>query len=160
MQLSALFLGAFAVTISSAAAQAAAPAARTPTLAAIGIGVTNLTASTQFYTSVLGLSNTGQRYSTPQFDEVVLKLPGVASGSALVLMQYKQPKNVANLPIKLVFYVDNVKAQIEKIRKAGMKITLEPGTGVLGNRTIPTGFGLDPDGYALEINPVTALGTA
>jgi predicted enzyme related to lactoylglutathione lyase len=159
MQLSTLFLGIFAVTLSSVAAQAA-PAARSATLGAIGLGVTNLTASKEFYMSVLGLADTGQRFSTPEFDEVILKLPGAVTGSALVLMQYKKPRNVANLPIKLVFYVDDVKAQIEKIRKAGMRITLEPGTAKMANRTIPTGFGVDLDGYALEINPLSGLGKA
>jgi len=133
------------------------PAVRPATLGAIGLGVTDMNKSAKFYTEVLGLKDTGQRFFTPLFDEIVLALPGAHTGSALVLMQYKQPKNMTNLPIKLVFYVADVKTQIEKIRKAGGKITLEPGTGFLGNSTIPTGFGADPDGYMLEINPLTAL---
>jgi predicted enzyme related to lactoylglutathione lyase len=160
MHLPTLLLGVLTLAVASATAQAP-PASPTPTrvttLGAVGIAVSSLQNSTKFYTEVLGLKDTGQRYHLPTFDEVVLALPGAHTGSAIVLMQYKQPKNIANLPIKLVFYVEDVKVQIEKIRKAGGKITLEPGSGVMGNVTIPTGFGTDPDGYALEINPLTLL---
>jgi predicted enzyme related to lactoylglutathione lyase len=158
MHFSTIIMSVFALTVAQTSAQApASTPARTPTLGAVGIAVSSLKNSTKFYTEVLGLKDTGQHYSLPTFDEIVLSLPGTRPGSAIVLMQYKEPKNVANLPIKLVFYVEDVKAQIERIRKAGGRITLEPGSGIVANKTIPTGFGTDPDGYALEINPLSGL---
>jgi predicted enzyme related to lactoylglutathione lyase len=160
MHLSAVLLSVVALVVAPTTAQSPPPTpapARSMTLGAIGIAVSSLKNSTKFYTEVLGLKDTGQHYSLPTFEETVLSLPGSRPGSAIVLMQYKEPKNVANLPIKLVFYVEDVKVQIEKIRKAGGRITLEPGTAVVGNRTLPTGFGTDPDGYALEINPLSGL---
>jgi catechol 2,3-dioxygenase-like lactoylglutathione lyase family enzyme len=163
MHLNTVILSAFALVMAPAMAQAPPPApaaARIPTMGAIGLGVTDMVKSAKFYTEVLGLVDTKQRFSTPQFDEIVLTMPGKGAGSAVVLMQYKQPRNVTNLPIKLVFYVADVKAQVEKIRKAGMRITLEPGTGVVGNVTIPTAFGTDPDGYMLELNPLSLLSRA
>jgi len=135
----------------------APPTVPKQTLGAIGIGVSNLQRAAKFYIEVLGLKDSGMRYYTPLFDEIILSHAYPGSGSALVLMQWKTPKNLTNSAIKLVFYVENMKTTFDKIRKAGQEILTEPGTGKMGNVTIPTGFARDPDGYLLEFNPTTLL---
>jgi lactoylglutathione lyase len=153
-----LFATFLAIAALAVAETSSATAARTASLSAIGIGVTNMTESTKFYTEMFGMKYTGQLIRTPLFDEMILTYPTPSTGSALVLMEWKNKKSVKDLPIKLVFYVEDVKQNIEKLRKAGMKITLEPGTGKIGNTTLPTAFASDPDGYVLEVNPISMLG--
>jgi len=128
------------------------------TMAAVGIAVENLAKSQKFYTDVIGLRPTGMAFNTSTFDEIVMTMPGSRPGAALVLMQWKEPKNVKNVPVKLVFYVDDVKAIVEKIRTAGAKIDNEPGSIKIANRTLPTAMTRDLDGYVVELNPSTSLG--
>jgi catechol 2,3-dioxygenase-like lactoylglutathione lyase family enzyme len=126
-------------------------------LGAIGIDVADLTRAQKFYMDVLGMKDSGIKYNTPQFDEIVLNHPVPNSGSAIVLMKWKTPKTAANSRIKLVFYVDNIKTTFDAVKKDGREIVMEPGTGKLGNVTIPTGFARDPDGYLLEFNSLASL---
>ena len=128
--------------------------------AAVGIAVSDLSKSHDFYTKSLGLVQSGKQLDTSEFVEVILKLPGKSTGAAVVLMKWKTPKQTANLPVKLVFYVESVKTTIDKMRGLGAKIVAEPGTLKIRNTTLPTAFALDPDGYSVEINPITALGAA
>jgi len=116
-----------------------------------------MTASAKWYIDVLGMKDTGTRYYTAQFDEIVLSMPQPRTGSSLVLMQWKTPKNVTNQAVKLAYFVESVKGTIEKCRKTGVRIVLEPGSGKVGNTTIPTGMATDPDGYLLEFNPLSSL---
>jgi catechol 2,3-dioxygenase-like lactoylglutathione lyase family enzyme len=119
---------------------------------ATGIAVSDLAKSEAFYSKSLGMKRT-MVFDTPEFFEVVLGLPGNNTGAGLVLQKWKTPKQNVNLPIKLVFFVDNVKASIDKVRVQGGRIVNEPGT-LAG---IPTAFALDPDGYTLEFNPLSLL---
>lgn len=146
----------FAIAAPAVAEMSSSAAPTTPSLGAVGIGVANMTESAKFYTDVFGMKSNGQVIRTALFDEIILQYPSPSTGSALVVMEWKNKKSVKDLPIKLVFYVDDVKEKVEKIRKAGLKITLEPGTGKVGNTTLPTALATDPDGYVLEINPVSA----
>jgi catechol 2,3-dioxygenase-like lactoylglutathione lyase family enzyme len=147
----------FTAGIFALASLFAIPSTCTVTMGAVGIAVSDLQKSQDFYTKTLGLKATGMEFDTPQFFEIIMKLPGANTGSALVLMKWKTPKQTSNLPVKLVFYVDNVKTTIDKMRGLGAKIVAEPGSLKLKNATIPTAFALDPDGYSIELNPVTLL---
>jgi predicted enzyme related to lactoylglutathione lyase len=126
-------------------------------LGAVGIDVSSIEKSSAFYTSSLGLNKTGA-IDAGDFREAILKLPGTSTGSALVLVEYKKPKTIANPPVKLVFYVDDVKSSIEKMRKAGATIVAEPGSLKVKNTVLPTALARDPDGYLVEVNPLTSLG--
>jgi catechol 2,3-dioxygenase-like lactoylglutathione lyase family enzyme len=126
-------------------------------LGAVGIDVADLTRAQKFYMDILGMKDSGMKYNTPQFDEIVLSHPAPNSGSSIVLMKWKTPKTSANSRIKLVFYVDNIKKTIDAVKKDGREIVMEPGTGKMGNVTIPTGFARDPDGYLLEFNSLASL---
>lgn len=132
---------------------ASAPDASTPAslLGAVGIVVTDLKKSTDFYTRVLGMKQTAS-YNLANMDEVVLAHDN-PRGSSLVLMQYKDGTKFTfpDPPmLKLVNYVADPKAVIEKIRAEGYKITREAAPAAVLNNVV-LGFAKDPDGYDLEI---------
>ena len=78
--------------------------ARNAVFAATGIAVSDLAASKQIYSEGLGMQQSGSVISTPQFDEIVMRIPGEDTGAAVVLMKWKSPKQTTNLPVKMVFY--------------------------------------------------------
>jgi predicted enzyme related to lactoylglutathione lyase len=125
-------------------------------LGAIGIDVSSIAKSSAFYTSTLGLNKTGS-IDGGDFKEAIFKLPGTCTGSAVVLVEYKKPKTITP-GTKLVFYVDDVKATFEKLRKAGAKVVAEPGSLKIKSTVMPTALARDPDGYLIEVNPMTSLG--
>ena len=117
-------------------------------LAAVGIGVTDMARSEDFYTRVLGMQ-VQQRIDLPHLQEVVVGFEGRTS---VVLMHWLDGSNpnYRNNPIKLVFYVPNAKALIAAIRADGLEITREAEPlPEFGNMVI--GLGLDPDGYVVEL---------
>jgi catechol 2,3-dioxygenase-like lactoylglutathione lyase family enzyme len=127
-------------------------------MGAVGIAVSDMAKSQEFYTKTLGLKPNGMAFNTSEFSEIILTLPGTGTGSALVLMKYKTPKNTANLPVKLVFYVEDMAVTMGKMKEAGAKIVAEPGSLKIRNTTLPTAFVNDPDGYSVELNPLSAFG--
>jgi lactoylglutathione lyase len=123
-------------------------------LTAVGIGVSDLEKSADFYSRVLGMQET-QRFKVEYMDEIVLSHEG---RTAVVLMHWTDgsARNYRDNPIKLVFYVQDPKGLTEKIRAEGLEITREPeiypGMGVV------IALAKDPDGYVIELiqAPVTA----
>jgi catechol 2,3-dioxygenase-like lactoylglutathione lyase family enzyme len=133
----------------AAPATSAAPAA-SPTLGTVGIGVKDLKASAAFYADVLGMQEL-RRYELGYIDEIVMGYPG-GTGTSVVLMHW--PNDTARRydgnDVKLVFYVDDPKAVIERIRAHGLKIDREATPiEVLNGRIV--GMGRDPDGYVIEV---------
>jgi lactoylglutathione lyase len=123
--------------------------ARSPnSLGAVGIGVSDLARSTDFYSRVLGMTQT-QTFKLGYMDEVVLAYEG---RSAVVLMHYTDGKqhHYKDLPIKLVLYVTDPKAVADAIRAEGLEITREPAPiESLGGAMV--GLAKDPDGYVIEL---------
>ena len=123
--------------------------ARSPnSLGAVGIGVSDLARSVDFYSRVLGMTQT-QTFELDYMDEVVLAYEG---RSAVVLMHYTdgKPHNYKDLPVKLVLYVTDPKAVAEAIRADGLEITREPAPiESLGGAMV--GLAKDPDGYVIEL---------
>lgn len=116
-------------------------------LAAVGIGVTDMVRSEDFYTRVLGMQ-VQQRIELPHLREVIVGFEGRTS---VVLMHWLDGSNpnYRNNPVKLVFYVPDAKAVIEAIRADGLEITREAEPlADFGNMII--GLALDPDGYVVE----------
>ena len=134
-----------------------APAPTTPlpsVVGALGLGVSDLKRSTDFYTRVLGMKQT-QTFSLGYMDEVVVAWEGTR-GSSLVLMHWTDSSkiNYKDLPIKVVVYVADPKALADKIRAEGLEITREPApVPTLGNAIV--GLAKDPDGYVIEILQAT-----
>src|SRR5580692_723995 len=123
--------------------------ARSPnSLGAVGIGVSDLPRSVDFYSRVLGLTLT-QTFKLDYMDEVVLAYEG---RNAVVLMHYTDgsARNYRDNPVKLVFYVTDPVGLTEKIRAAGLAITHEP-TPNAGMGGAVIALGKDPDGYVIEL---------
>jgi predicted enzyme related to lactoylglutathione lyase len=117
-------------------------------LTAVGIGVSDLARSADFYERVLGTKQT-QTFDLDHMDEIVLVHEG---RNAVVLMHWKDgsPRNYRDNPIKLVFQVADAGRLIEGIRADGLAVTMEPAAYPgMGGAVI--GMGLDPDGYVIEL---------
>jgi lactoylglutathione lyase len=124
-------------------------------LGTIGIGVSDLERSTDFYVRVLGMTEL-RRYVLDTMDEVILS---AADGAKLALMQWTDgsTQHYGNNPVKLVFYVPDPFAVIELIRAEGFAIDREAeAVESLGGIVIAVGH--DPDGYVVELlnRPVVA----
>ena len=140
-----------AAAVDAAAADATpAAAASTPALGAVGIGVKDLEASTRFYDDVLGMKVL-RRFELGYLNEVVLGFPDGA-GTNVVLMNW--PKDTGRRydgnDVKLVFYVHDPAAIIERIREKGGKIDREATPIEALNGTV-VGLGRDPDNYVIEL---------
>ncbi len=119
-------------------------------LGAMGIGVSDLRRSTDFYTRVLGMEQIG-RLRLPDMDEVMLAY-NRSRGPALVLMHHTDGRAVsyADLPVKVVVYVGDLTATAAAIRADGLDVTREPAAvPELGDAVV--GFAKDPDGYVVEL---------
>jgi catechol 2,3-dioxygenase-like lactoylglutathione lyase family enzyme len=120
-------------------------------MAAGAIGVADLDKSQAFYGSVFGME---LRYALPvpnYVDERVLYFKD-NKGADVVLMHFTDgmPNNYENNPVRLVFFVVSATATVEAVRAQGLAIIREPSPEASFNNAI-IGFGLDPDGYGLEI---------
>jgi lactoylglutathione lyase len=117
-------------------------------LTAVGIGVSDLERSTDFYVRVLGMQVT-QTFKLDYMDEVVVAHEG---RSAVILMHYTDgsARNYRDNPVKLVFFVTDPAALIEAIRAEGLQVTQEP-TPVASMGGAMIGLAKDPDGYVIEL---------
>ena len=115
----------------------------------VGIGVSDLKRSGDFYERVLGMKVL-QTFKLPHMDEIVLGYEG--RGSAIVLMHWTDgsPRNYTDLPIKIVLYVPDPVAAADAIRAEGLEIVREP-TPIPSLGGAVVGFAKDPDGYLVEL---------
>lgn len=120
-----------------------------PKLAAVGIGVSDLEASTDFYTRVMGMK-VKYKARLEHTKEVVLEFAD-SKGADVILMNYTDGStpNYKNNPAKLVFYVPDAAAAINAIAAEGLTILSKPAP--MGQTTVIVGMAKDPDGYLLEI---------
>ncbi|KAK3077781.1 hypothetical protein LTS18_009326 [Coniosporium uncinatum] len=142
-----------------------APTPQPPHLGAVGIGVSSMEQSLAFYTTVLGLAVTSTVDVAPWYEKVLSWPNDSSGGPSIVLMYYKSGKSPRNQTGKLVFYVDDVKATMQKLRtegkRYGVKVVMDSftgegmGTGAAGFEAI--GMVKDPDGFVLEFLPRGAL---
>lgn len=128
-----------------------------PYLDAVGIGVSNLELSVQFYTTVIGMKV--KRYLKERDMEQVVLAFKDGRGSDVILMHYADEAevNYADNPDKLVFYVPDAVETSQAIDAAGLPILSFPAAmpeagGVL------IGMAKDPDGYLIELveDPTTS----
>jgi len=116
-------------------------------LTAVGIGVSDLERSSDFYSRVLGMK-VMQTFKIDYMDEIMLAHEG---RNAVVLMHYTDgsARNYKDNPVKLVFYVTDPVAITARIRADGLEITREPAPiESLGGAVV--GLAKDPDGYVIE----------
>ncbi len=117
-------------------------------LTAVGIGVSDMKRSVDFYSRVIGMKVT-QTFKLDHMDETVLAFDG---RSAVVLMHYTDgsKQHYKDNPVKLVFYFTDPKAVATRIREFGCEITREPEPlPSFGN--VIVGLAKDPDGYVVEL---------
>ena len=117
-------------------------------LGAVGIGVSDLVRSTDFYSRVIGMTQT-QTFSLDYMEEVVLAFEG---RTAVVLMHYTDGsvRNYKDNPVKLVFYVTDPQAVSDRIKADGLEIVREPAPMEnMGGAML--GLAKDPDGYIIEL---------
>ena len=117
-------------------------------LTAVGIGVSDLQRSADFYSRVLGMKQT-QTFKLDYMDEIVLAHEG---RNAVVLMHYTDgsSRNYRDNPVKLVFYVTDPAALSARIKAAGLEVTREPAAiDSLGGSVVC--LAKDPDGYTIEL---------
>jgi lactoylglutathione lyase len=123
-----------------------------PYVSAAGLGISDLAASTKFYTDVFALKSL-YSLQTPYWNETVLQDP---RGNHVVTMDFTRDVNTKNNPVKLVFGVSNAATYYQKILAAGGSPTTppQPPKSLLGTEI---GFALDPDGYLLELVQVPSF---
>jgi lactoylglutathione lyase len=117
-------------------------------LGAVGIGVSDLERSVDFYSRVVGMSVT-QTFKLDYMDEVVLAFEG---RTAVVLMHYTDgsARNYRDNPVKLVFYVVDPVTISDRIKAEGLEIVREPiPMASMGGALL--GLAKDPDGYIVEL---------
>ena len=117
-------------------------------LGAVGIGVSDLAKSVDFYSRVIGMTQT-QTFKVEYMDEVVLAFEG---RTAVVLMHYTDGsvRNYKDNPVKLVFYVVDPQAVSDRIKAEGLEIVREPAPMAnMGGALL--GLSKDPDGYIIEL---------
>ncbi len=139
--------------MTTATAQATPSTTTTPTptayIGAVGIGVSDLARSADFYTRVLGMKVI-TTFKLDYMDEIVVGFEG--RGSALVLMHWTDgsARNYRDNPIKIVLYVPDPAAAAAAIRADGLEIVREP-TPIASLGGAVVGFARDPDGYLVEL---------
>jgi lactoylglutathione lyase len=120
-----------------------------PYIGAVGIGVSDLARSADFYTRVLGMKVIAT-FKLDHMDEIIVGYEG--RGAALVLMHWTDgsARSYADNPVKIVLYVPDPMAAADAIRAEGLEIVREPAP--FGGPDGPiVGFGKDPDGYLIEL---------
>jgi lactoylglutathione lyase len=117
-------------------------------LGAVGIGVSDIARSEDFYTRVLGMS-VQQRIDLPHLKEVVV---GYEGRTSVVLMHWLDgsERNYKANAVKLVFFVPDPKALMARIRADGLPIQRE--AEVMPEfHNMMIGLAEDPDGYVVEL---------
>lgn len=123
-----------------------------PMLSAVGIGVSDLKASADFYINVMGMRQIAT-YKISYMDEIVVGYPDAESFIVLMHWTDGSARNYKNLPIKIVTRVKDPAALAARIKAAGFEVTREPQpSSEVGGAVV--GFAKDPDGYVLELLPL------
>lgn len=131
-----------------------AMAQKDPALSAVGIGVSDLARSTDFYVNVMGMEKI-RSYHLDYMDEEVLGYPDAESYIVLMHWTDGSTRNYKDLPVKIVTRVKDPAALAARIRAAGYEVMREPQASAQVGGAI-VGFAKDPDGYLLELLPLRA----
>jgi lactoylglutathione lyase len=117
-------------------------------LGGVGLGVSDLSRSVDFYTRVLGMTQV-RTFKIPYMDEVVVAFEG---RTPIVLMHYTDGSihNYRDDPVKLILYVADPASVVEQIRSDGLPIKREAAPHPLLDGLVMA-LATDPDGYTLEL---------
>ncbi len=139
-------------TSAPAETAAATPPQKDPLLSAVGIGVSDLAKSTDFYVNVMGMEKI-RSYHLDYMDKEVVGYPDAESYIVLMHWTDGSARTYKDLPIKIVTRVKDPVALAAKIKAAGFEVTREPQASAQVGGAI-VGFAKDPDGYMLELLPL------
>jgi lactoylglutathione lyase len=118
-------------------------------IGAMGIGVSNLERSTDFYTNIIGM----KKLMTLEPSYMIENVMGFEGRGASLLLMYftdNSNPNCKNNPVKVVIYVPDAEAIVEKARSEGYEIYREIETvKEIGNALMA--MVKDPDGYIVEL---------
>ena len=117
-----------------------------PALDSVGVGVSDLDASTTFFTSILGMTLKGEVQRADRTERVLIYGAG-DMGSTLTLVHFSDGRTIANVPAKLVFYTPDINATVARLADAGSSITQAPLTYMGALDAMAVG----PDGYVIEL---------
>jgi lactoylglutathione lyase len=122
-------------------------------LRSIGIGVSDIERSVDFYTRVCGMKEI-ETIKLEYMDQVIVGYASdssVARGSRLLLMHWTDGSkpNYRDNPIKLVLSVSDTKEIAERIRAEGFSIVREPQISQATGNFVA--YAKDPDGYVVEL---------
>ena len=120
-------------------------------VAGVGIHVTDLDRSVDFYTSVLGMHIVG-RFEFEGITEVLVGYGELGSAANVILVdraEHPGPHDLGNGFDRILVMVDDIDGTCERLRAFGCAITGEPDV----NLEIPVRIVMaqDPDGYGLEL---------
>lgn len=119
-----------------------------PYIIGVGIGVSSLTESRDFYTRMLGLVYASDLDVPGFMDEIQLNTPSGARPN-MVLMNYEVAKDYENNPVKLVFTVDDAQGYFDFLQaQAPDSIVTEIstyGSGAVG------GYAQDLNGTSIQV---------
>ncbi len=104
-----------------------------PIVAAIGIGAENLRNARSFYED-LGMVYDTQMPVTGLLREIIM-VSSLEKGYQLVLMNFEDPKNYTDVPVKVVFNVDHSSAFVNAIKQGGGKVLVRPTANKVGYAT-------------------------
>lgn len=113
-----------------------------PIVAAIGIGAENLRNARTFYEKI-GMVYDSQMPVVGLLSEIIMS-SSLDKGYQLVLMNFNDPKNYQNVPVKVVFNVDNGAGFARAVTQGSGKILKQPTAGSVG-------YAVDLYGTLLEI---------
>ncbi len=118
-------------------------------IGAMGIAVSDLEESTDFYCRIIGMKVL-TTFNVSYMNENVLGFEG--RGASLLLMNYIDGSNpnCKDNPIKIVIYVDDITSLFDSARAEGYEVIREPEVlESIGGALM--GMVKDPDGYVVEM---------
>lgn len=104
-----------------------------PIVAAIGIGAENLRNARSFYENI-GMVYDSQMPVTGLLREIIMSSP-LEKGYQLVLMNFNDPKNYQNVPVKVVFNVGDGSGFVNAITRNSGKVLVNPTANGAGYAT-------------------------
>jgi lactoylglutathione lyase len=122
-----------------------------PRLVGVGLHVSDLDRSVDFYTNVLGMQQVA-RHDFEGVTEVLVGygVPGESPSLVLVARaEHPSPLDVGTGFDRVLLIVDDVRATCEKLRAFGCDVTREPAE--LAGFPVLLAMAKDPDGYGLEL---------
>jgi lactoylglutathione lyase len=125
----------------------------TAVLRTIGIGVSDLKTSVDFYTRICGMKEV-QSFKLDHMDEVVLSFSGdnsISRGSRLLLMHWTDGSepNYKNNPIRIILGLQDIHKTVNRVRAEGYELVRPPSHSKVTNMFFA--YVKDPDGYLVEL---------